>query len=62
MYADKVEVQVVRANAWARSASKVKSEQAAMTYLREDQADIRVGIDGVSYGDGNSWATYTGST
>jgi hypothetical protein len=33
-----------------------------MTYLREDQADIRVTVDGKNFGDGNSWATYTGAT
>jgi len=30
-------------------------------YLREDQADIRVQVDGVNYGDGNSWVTYAGA-
>jgi hypothetical protein len=31
-----------------------------MTYIREDQADIHVTVDGKAYGDGNSWATYSG--
>jgi hypothetical protein len=31
-----------------------------MTYIREDQADIAISVDGRAYGDGNSWATYTG--
>jgi hypothetical protein len=29
-------------------------------YIRQDQADIRVSVDGVAYGDGNSWVTVTG--
>lgn len=31
-----------------------------MAYIRQDQADIRVKVDGVSYGDGNSWVTFAG--
>lgn len=31
-----------------------------MGYIRQDQADIRVSVDGVAYGDGNSWVTLTG--
>jgi hypothetical protein len=31
-----------------------------MGYIRQDQADIRVSVDGVAYGDGNSWVTMTG--
>jgi hypothetical protein len=30
-------------------------------YIRDDQADIRVTVNGASYGDGNSWATYEGA-
>jgi hypothetical protein len=29
-------------------------------YIRQDEADIRVKVDGVSFGDGNSWVTLTG--
>jgi hypothetical protein len=29
-------------------------------YIRQDQADIRVSVDGVAFGDGNSWVTLTG--
>jgi hypothetical protein len=31
-----------------------------MGYIRQDQADIRVKVDGVSFGDGNSWVTLAG--
>ena len=31
-----------------------------MGYIRQDQADIRVTVDGVAYGDGNSWVTIAG--
>lgn len=31
-----------------------------MGYIRQDQADIRVKVDGASYGDGNSWLTLAG--
>jgi hypothetical protein len=31
-----------------------------MGYIRQDQADIRVSVDGVAYGDGNSWVTVAG--
>lgn len=31
-----------------------------MPYIREDQADLRLFVDGVEYGDGNSWATWAG--
>ena len=31
-----------------------------MGYVRQDQADIRVSVDGVAYGDGNSWVTVAG--
>lgn len=31
-----------------------------MPYIREDQADIRVKVDGVAYGDGNSWYSFAG--
>lgn len=31
-----------------------------MGYIREDQADIRVSVDGVAFGDGNSWVTVAG--
>jgi hypothetical protein len=31
-----------------------------MPYIREDQADIRLFVDGIEYGDGNSWATWAG--
>lgn len=31
-----------------------------MGYIRQDQCDIRVSVDGVAYGDGNSWVTVTG--
>lgn len=30
-------------------------------YIRDDQADIRLTVDGVAYGDGNSWVTYSGA-
>lgn len=30
-------------------------------YLRQDQADIRFQCDGVNYGDGNSWYSFTGA-
>src|SRR5215831_13897094 len=33
-----------------------------MAYLREDQADIRLTVNGTAYGDGNSWCTYTGGS
>jgi hypothetical protein len=29
-------------------------------YIRQDQADIRVSVDGVPFGDGNSWVTLAG--
>jgi hypothetical protein len=29
-------------------------------YIREDQADIRVSVDGTAFGDGNSWLTLAG--
>jgi hypothetical protein len=32
-----------------------------MAYIRQDEADIRVSVDNVAYGDGNSWATYSGA-
>jgi hypothetical protein len=31
-----------------------------MGYVRQDQADIRVSVDGVAFGDGNSWVTLAG--
>lgn len=31
-----------------------------MGYIRQDQADIRVSVDGVAFGDGNSWVTLAG--
>lgn len=30
-------------------------------YIRQDQADIWLQVNGVSYGNGDSWATYTGA-
>jgi hypothetical protein len=30
-------------------------------YLRQDQADIKFKCDGVNYGDGNSWYSFTGA-
>lgn len=30
-------------------------------YLRQEQADIRFQCDGVNYGDGNSWYSFTGA-
>lgn len=32
-----------------------------MAYIRDDEADIRLSVDGIAYGDGNSWATYAGA-
>jgi hypothetical protein len=30
-------------------------------YIRQDQADITLQVEGVTYGNGDSWATYTGA-
>ena len=32
-----------------------------MEYIRQDEADIRVQVDGVNFGDGNSWVTLAGA-
>ena len=33
-----------------------------MAYIRQDEADIWLTVDGVSYGNGDSWFSYTGAT
>lgn len=33
-----------------------------MGYIRQDEADIWLTVDGVSYGNGDSWFSYTGAT
>jgi hypothetical protein len=33
-----------------------------MGYIRQDEADIWLTVDGVNYGNGESWFSYTGAT
>jgi hypothetical protein len=33
----------------------------SLIYIRQEQADIRFQVDGVNYGDGNSWFSLTGA-
>ena len=32
-----------------------------MAYIRQDEADIRLTVDNIAYGDGNSWISYSGA-